>query len=166
MKKYKVSLTSKGSNKLIKPEELLIPLNAFVNMVDYLENLDDNLKKVKNKNEKFSSRSRSFSFTHKTHYINSKNEKDYVQIVKISHNSPYWMELILHTNPIVWAVVKIIVKEIIIESPVFKKKLNEILESFPAYNKLSKQEKDETIKGVIKMINVIMAFTQIDIDSE
>ena len=166
MKKYKVNITSISSNEIIKPEELLIPLTAFVNIVDYLENFDKNAGKLKDKNEKEISEDYYKNLYHSMVYVKKKNDGDYVQIVKISHNSPFWMELFLQTDPIVFEIIKALVKEVIVKSPIVEAKLKSLLKKFPGYNNLSEEKQNIIAKDILKIISLILSFIKIDIGSE
>lgn len=158
MKKHKIILCSKSKKKIIKAQELLIPLNTFVSLVDYLDNFDKQVGEFISKDKKNNTK----SLYYKTSVARRITKGNSIKITKISHNSPFLVEFITAIDPILLGILRALLIDIVFTTPMVEKKIKHILEELPKYKKLNEDQKNIVVKDIIKVIKAITKVITVD----
>jgi hypothetical protein len=103
---HKIRIISKNEKELIHPSELLLPLNSLVNLINFLENVEDEYKKYEssprvNKDQSDFQRFIEFRLQYSRHRIKSIGDNNCVTIKAMSKKSPYWVDLVITASPYV-----------------------------------------------------------------
>ncbi len=161
----KIRLTSISEEHLIKPSELLLPLNSLVNFVNFLEDIDlqftsytnyCNSRNISVDSIKFFEQK--MNSTLKNHIF--KNDNNYVMLEAMSKKSPYWVDLIINASPFIIQAILLIIEE---NENIEEKLLRFLNNNFSFFSNLSEPDKKVYIKNIIRIIKWILTFVNMDL---
>jgi hypothetical protein len=161
---HTIRINSKNEKELIHPSELLLPLNGMVNLINFLENVEDEYKK-------FESRSRmrndQFDFDRfiksrlrfSRHHIKTFNDNNCVTIKAMSKKSPYWVDLVIGVSPYVIETLNCLIER---NHEDLTNKLVQLWNKVPVLNRVS--DKHSYAGEIIRCFLLISRYVNISID--
>lgn len=164
-----VRLCSICDEKVIHPAELLIPLNEFSNLVNFIENVESKYDEYLLKRRTANNQKPNFlgfvelRLRNSRHRIYSNRDQNAVMIQAISKKSPYWIDLALNVSPIVLAAIKLLV---IIHENKLKDKLIAVLSNLNWFNSITADEQLIFVDAIIKSIKIIQAYVVIEFNED
>jgi hypothetical protein len=164
-----VRLISNCDEKVIHPAELLIPLNEFSNLVNFIENFESKYDEYLLRRRIANNQKPNFlgfvelRLRSSRHRIYSNNDQNAVMIQAISKNSPYWIDLALNVSPFVLAVIKLL---IVNHENELKEKLIAVLSNLNWFNSITAEEQLIFVDAIIKSVKVIQAYVVIEFNED
>ncbi len=162
-KKVLLKLTSKNQDELINPYELLLPVNAVVNLVNFLKNMEEILEDWEAKARKDNKEPDYDKFILKRpsnwqHHISSSKDGS-VKIKAISKKSPYWVDLVIQTSPYVLFALRQLINSAT-EKDVDR--LIVLLNDIPGSERLTDDLKRKLIRKILRLLSFLLGFVDID----
>jgi hypothetical protein len=166
--KIKIKIKSKNENQLIPPTELLLPLNKFINLTNFLEFTEDLYDEF---SERRQARGEQVDFTRffdmsllNSRIIKSSALHNCVQLDKMEKKSPYWVDLIITVSPLVPNVLKLLLEQ---NQNIIEPGLIKMLNKIPSIRDIKDDEqKKKLARKVITAMNRILDLVSIIIENE
>jgi hypothetical protein len=164
----KIQLKSKNEKQLIAPTELLLPLNAFVNLTNLLEFSKELFNEF---NERRLARGEEVDFARffeisllNSRTIKSADAHNAVQLDQMGKKSPYWLDLIITVSPLVPSVLKLLLEQ---NQDIIMPRLIELLNKIPSFRDINDDDKKmQLAMKVIRSMNRILDLVNIIIDND